>query len=289
LGTSEVNGVLKEAMEQTTFSFLNPKAGLLYNFSSKTQLYGSVAVGNREPVRDDFRQPVGGVKPKSEQLTNTELGFRHQSPRFLFKSNVYWMNYKNQLILTGQINDVGGYTRTNVAASYRLGIELEAAYKLSEKFTVSGNVTFSQNKVAAFTAYMDDYDNGGQRATEYKNTDLAFSPNTIAALLLAYQPMKRMEILWTAKYVGKQYLDNTSDETKRIDAYFVNHLGISYEYPFSIATTLKMSAQINNIFNHTFENNGYTYSYVYGGATTTENFYYPQAGRNVMFRLSMSF
>jgi iron complex outermembrane receptor protein len=136
---------------------------------------------------------------------------------------------------------------------------------------------------------MDDYDNGGQRATEYKNTDLAFSPNTIAALLLAYQPMKRMEILWTAKYVGKQYLDNTSDETKRIDAYFVNHLGISYEYPFSNATTLKMSAQINNIFNHTFENNGYTYSYIYGGATTTENFYYPQAGRNVMLRLSMSF
>jgi iron complex outermembrane receptor protein len=289
LGTSEVNGVLKEAMEQTTFSFLNPKAGLLYNFSSKTQLYGSVAVGNREPVRDDFRQPVGGVKPKSEQLANTELGFRHQSPRFLFKTNLYWMNYKNQLILTGQINDVGGYTRTNVANSYRLGIELEAAYKLSEKFTVSGNVTFSQNKVAAFTAYMDDYDNGGQRATEYKNTDLAFSPNTIAALLLAYQPMKRMEILWTAKYVGKQYLDNTSDETKRIDAYFVNHLGISYEYPFSNATTLKMSAQINNIFNHTFENNGYTYSYFYGGATTTENFYYPQAGRNVMLRLSMSF
>jgi iron complex outermembrane receptor protein len=288
-GTSEVNGALQEGREQTIFSFFNPKAGLIYNFSTRTQVYGSFAVGNREPVRDDFRQPVGGVKPQSERLANTEVGFRHQSARFLFKSNVYWMNYKNQLILTGQINDVGGYTRTNVANSYRLGIELEAAYKLSEKFTVSGNVTFSQNKVASFTAYMDDYDNGGQRAMEFKNTDLAFSPNAIAALLLAYQPINRMEIMWTAKYVGKQYLDNTSDETKRIDAYFVNHLGISYEYPFSNATTLKMSAQINNICNHTFENNGYTYSYIYGGATTTENFYYPQAGRNVMLRFSMSF
>jgi iron complex outermembrane receptor protein len=155
-------------------------------------VYGSFAIGNREPVRDDFRQPVGGVKPQSEQLANTEVGFRHQSSRFLFKSNVYWMNYKNQLILTGQINDVGGYTRTNVAKSYRLGLELEAAYKLTEKFTVSGNVTLSQNKVAAFTAYMDDYDNGGQLATQYTNTDLAFSPNTIAALLLAYQPIKRV-------------------------------------------------------------------------------------------------
>ncbi|MBP5984560.1 MAG: TonB-dependent receptor [Fluviicola sp.] len=288
-GTSEVNGALQEGREQTTFSFFNPKAGLIYNFSTRTQVYGSLAVGNREPVRDDFRQPVGGVKPQSEQIANTELGFRHQSPRFLFKSNVYWMNYKNQLILTGQINDAGGYTRTNVAKSYRLGLELEAAYKLSEKLTVSGNVTLSQNKVAAFTAYMDDYDNGGQVATQFTNTDLAFSPNTIAALLLAYQPIKRVEIMWTAKYVGKQYLDNTSDETKRIDAYFVNHLGISYDYPINNSTTLKVSAQVNNIFNHTFENNGYTYSYFYGGATTTENFYYPQAGRNVMLRLSMSF
>lgn len=288
-GTSEVNGALQEGMEQTTFSFFNPKAGMIYNFSTRTQVYGSFAVGNREPVRDDFRQPVGGVQPQSEQLANTELGFRHQSPRFLFKSNVYWMYYKNQLILTGQINDVGGYTRTNVAKSYRLGLELEAAYKLSEKFTVSGNVTLSQNKVAAFTAYMDDYDNGGQLATEYTNTDLAFSPNTIAALLLAYQPVKRVEIMWTAKYVGKQYLDNTSAETKRIDAYFVNHLGVSYEYPFSNSTALKVSAQVNNIFNHTFENNGYTYSYVYGGATTTENFYYPQAGRNLLLKVSLNF
>lgn len=288
-GTSEVNGALQEGREQTTFSFFNPKAGLIYNFSTRTQVYGSFAIGNREPVRDDFRQPVGGVKPQSEQLANTELGFRHQSSRFLFKSNVYWMNYKNQLILTGQINDVGGYTRTNVAKSYRLGLELEAAYKLSEKLTVSGNVTLSQNKVAAFTAYMDDYDNGGQLATQYTNTDLAFSPNTIAALLLAYQPIKRVEIMWTAKYVGKQYLDNTSDETKRIDAYFVNHLGISYDYPINNSTTLKVSAQVNNIFNHTFENNGYTYSYFYGGVTTTENFYYPQAGRNAMIRLSLNF
>lgn len=288
-GTSEVNGALQEGREQTTFSFFNPKAGLIYNFSTRTQVYGSFAIGNREPVRDDFRQPVGGVKPQSEQLANTELGFRHQSPRFLFKSNVYWMNYKNQLILTGQINDVGGYTRTNVATSYRLGLELEAAYKLSEKLTVSGNITLSQNKVAAFTAYMDDYDNGGQVATQFTNTDLAFSPNTIAALLLAYQPIKRVEIIWTAKYVGKQYLDNTSDETKRIDAYFVNHLGISYDYPINNSTTLKVSAQVNNIFNHTFENNGYTYSYFYGGVTTTENFYYPQAGRNAMIRLSLNF
>lgn len=288
-GTSEVNGALQEGREQTTFSFFNPKAGLIYNFSTRTQVYGSFAIGNREPVRDDFRQPVGGVKPQSEQLANTEVGFRHQSSRFLYKSNVYWMNYKNQLILTGQINDVGGYTRTNVAKSYRLGLELEAAYKLSEKFTVSGNVTLSQNKVAAFTAYMDDYDNGGQLATQYTNTDLAFSPNTIAALLLAYQPIKRVEIMWTAKYVGKQYLDNTSDETKRIDAYFVNHLGISYNYPINSSTTLKLSVQVNNIFNHTFENNGYTYSYFYGGVTTTENFYYPQAGRNAMIRLSLNF
>lgn len=288
-GTSEVNGTLQEGREQTTFSFFNPKAGLIYNFSTRTQVYGSFAIGNREPVRDDFRQPVGGVKPVSERLANTEVGFRHQSQRFTFKSNVYWMNYRNQLILTGQINDVGGYTRTNVAKSYRLGIEIESAYKLSEKFTVSGNVTLSQNKVAAFTAFMDDYDNGGQLATEYTNTDLAFSPNTVAALLLAYQPIARVEVLWTAKYVGRQFLDNTGDIAKSIDAYFVNHLGVSYDFPSKNGYELKISAQVNNIFNHTFENNGYTYSYFYGGAVTTENFYYPQAGRNIMLRMCLRF
>jgi iron complex outermembrane receptor protein len=289
LGTSEVNGALVESQETTTFSFFNPKVGLAYTVNSSNKLTGSYAVGNREPVRDDFRQPVGGKKPVAEQLHDLELGYTYSRSKVMTKVNMYWMNYKNQLILTGQLNDVGGYTRTNVAKSYRLGVELEAGYKITQTLDVAANLTVSQNKVVAFNEYVDDYDNGGQLVIPHSNTDLAFSPNVIAALILQWSPIKGLEASWTAKYVGKQYLDNTSDETRKIDQYLTNNLGVSYTLPTSRMKQLKVGVLVNNLFNYTYENNGYTYSYLYGGSTTTENFYYPQAGRNFLVRLTCNF
>ena len=292
VGTSEVNGTLVEGNENKTFSFFNPKAGVSYNLSNKSQFYGSFAVGNREPVRDDFRQPIGGKKPVHETLYNTELGYRYSNTRLLVRANVYWMDYNNQLILTGQINDVGGYTRTNVKDSYRAGLELEAGYKIMRKLSVSGTLTLSSNKVVAFTEYGDDYDNGGQYAIEHRNTDLAFSPNVVAGLGILYDPIRNLEVSWTAKYVGRQYLDNTSNRARSIDAYLVNNLGVNYTLESASDKRIKyvkLGVQVNNILNEVYENNGYTYSYVYGGTTTTENFYYPQAGIHLMTRLVLGF
>lgn len=289
LGTSEVNGSLVESQEVTTFSFVNPKVGLSYDVSKNAQLYASFAIGNREPVRDDFRQPVGGKKPTSELLQNTELGYRFQTTKVFLRANAYLMDYTNQLILTGQINDVGGYTRTNVKDSYRAGIELEAGYSFGKGFNVSGNIAFSQNKVKQFIEYGDDYDNGGQYEIQHKNTDLAFSPNVVGALIFAYETKRGFDVSWTAKYVGKQFLDNTSNDARSIDAYFVNHLGINYRLPFDFCKEIKVGLMVNNILNQVYENNGYTYSYFYGGTTTTENFYYPQAGIQLMGRVTMKF
>ncbi len=289
LGTSEVNGALVEGQENTTFSFFNPKVGIAYNIMNKHQVTASFAIGNREPVRDDFRQPVGGKKPVSESLQDLEVGYRYNREKWMTKANVYWMNYRNQLILTGQINDVGGYTRTNVDQSYRLGIELEGGYKISKKIEVAANVTLSQNKVVAFDEYVDNYDMGGQQVIQHKNTDLAFSPNVIGALIVSVEPIKDLRASWTMKYVGKQYLDNTSNEARKIDAYLLNNVNLAYTIGLKGTKTMEIGLTVNNLLNYLYENNGYTFSYVYGGATTTENFYYPQAGRHFLGRLMFEF
>ena len=160
------------------------------------------------------------------------------------------------------------------------------------KLSVSGTLTLSSNKVVAFTEYVDDFDNGGQVEIAHSNTDLAFSPNVVAGLGILYDPIRNLEVSWTAKYVGRQYLDNTSNRARSIDAYLVNNLGVNYTLESASDKRIKyvkLGVQVNNILNEVYENNGYTYSYVYGGTTTTENFYYPQAGIHLMTRLVLGF
>lgn len=289
LGTSEVNGSLQEMTEKSTFNFFNPKAGLNYTINAKNKVFASYSVANREPVRDDFRQAVGGKKPVHEQLFDAEIGYRFQANKFASSLTLYHMNYANQLILTGQINDVGGYTRTNVDKSYRAGIELELVYQPISKVKITGNISLSQNKIKEFTEYVDNYDTGIQDQIVHSNTDLAFSPNAVAGLNVSYMPIKNLAVNWTSKYVGRQFLDNTSNEDKSIDAYFVNNFGLSYELPVKFVEKLTVGATVNNILNEVFENNGYTFGYIYGGVRTTENFYYPSAGRTFLFRVAIDF
>ena len=197
------------------------------------------------------------------------------------------MNYKNQLILTGEINDVGAYNRTNVAKSYRAGIELEAGYMLFRNLSVSGNLTLSQNKINEFKEYIDNYDTYTQDVIVHNNTDIAFSPSTIASLGLSYVPIKNLDITILSKYVGKQYLDNTSNENRKIDAYYLTNLSINYTIKDVLFKEIKIGVLTNNLFNYMYENNGYTWGYIYGGKYITENFYYPQAGRNFLLRLTL--
>lgn len=280
---------------QENYSFFNPKFGFSYEKSGKTW-YASYAVANREPTRSDFTDnPITEV-PKPEKLNNIEAGVRAKAGRFSYNANFYFMDYRDQLILTGQINDVGAYIRENVESSYRAGIELDGTFQLSKSWILGGNIAFSQNKIAEFTEYIDDYSGADfrQEAITYTDTDIAFSPNTVASAIIEFKPVNNLSLNWLSKYVGQQFLDNTSNESRALDAFFTNDLRISYKVQPRYFKSLELNLLINNVFNEMYEPNGYTFSYFVPGETSnrdlvTENFYYPQAGTNFLLGLSLKF
>ena len=295
LGFDESFGNLVELQQNISFTFFNPKAGLSYTINDKSNLYASYAVANREPVRTDFINSSPESRPKAENLQNLEVGYKYQHKKFFSNLNYYLMNYNDQLILSGEINDVGAYNRINVDKSYRMGVELEFGYMINKKLSVSGNLMLSSNKIKEFNEYIDNYDNYDidgnmiQNVINHKNTDIAFSPNAIASLGLLYEPIKNLELGLMSKYVGKQYLDNTSNNNRKLNEYYLTNLTLNYTFKKLGFKELKVGVLVNNVFNYLYENNGYTFSYVYGGELTTENYYYPQAGRNFLARISFNF
>jgi iron complex outermembrane receptor protein len=275
-----------------TFNFFNPKAGLTYSITNNQQLYASFSIANREPVRDDFVDNPGKT-PKHESLQNLEIGYRRTTLQHVLHVNYYLMNYKNQLVLTGQLNDVGASVRTNVAKSYRSGMEIESLLKLTKKLQWNANLTLSQNKIAEFKEVLYDY---GTNFDEYnlverthKNSNISFSPNVIAGSQLLYAPVDGAEIGLLTKYVGKQYLDNTSNNHRSFDNYLVNDIRLRYVWKPSFMKEISISLLMNNILNEAYESNGYTWGYLAGTTEARENYYYPQAGRNFMAMISLKF
>jgi iron complex outermembrane recepter protein len=272
------------------FDFFNPKAGLTYAFSDKHQLYTSVAIGNKEPVRDDFVDNPGST-PRHETLRNVELGYRGKGKRHVLHVNYYLMDYKNQLVLTGEVNDVGASVRTNVDESYRMGVEIDGAFSLSEKVQWSANVTFSRNKIRNFTEVIYDYglnfDEYNVVENRYRDTDISFSPDVVAGSTLSFSPLKKTEIAILTKYVGKQFMDNTADDARSIDSYLVNDVRFSYRWQPRFLKEVNFSLIVNNVLNEEYESNGYTWGYMGGGASYRENYFFPQAGTNVMGMLSI--
>ena len=285
LGKADVNGEIKNVNQNISFDFINPKAGLMYDFNARNNAYFSAAVANREPVRKDFTESTPDSRPEVENLINMELGYRYKGQKLMVNANGYYMHYNNQLVLTGQINDVGDYTRTNVDKSYRAGIELETGYRIIKKLSITGTLTLSANKITKFNEYVDNYDTGIQTVYEHKNTDLSFSPNIIASAGLKYEPLKNLDISFIGKHVGDQFLDNTSTDTRKLNAYTTFNLQMSYTIKDVLFKEITFGVLLNNVFNELYENNGYTWGYIYGGKRTVENFYYPQAGRNFMARV----
>ncbi len=260
------------------FDFINPKAGISYN-KNNTQIYLSYALANKEPNRDDF-EVSATEQPKHETLHDFELGFNKRYSRAGFGATAYFMNYKNQLVATGKINDVGAYTRVNVRNSYRMGLELEGNTYINDFISVNGNVTLSSNKIKNFTEFADDYDNGGQLSIEHKNKDISFSPAVTGFASVNFNAYKNLWIMLPAKYVGKQYLDNTQNDARSLDAFYLQDLKVSYEFSLKAIKNIQLIGQVNNVFNKKYIPNGYTFSYLYGGDFITENYYFPMAGTN---------
>lgn len=274
------------------FDFFNPKAGLTYSISDHHQLYASYAVANREPVRDDFLD-FEGSQPQHETLQNLEVGYRGAGDNHTFQANYYLMNYSNQLVLTGEVNDVGAFVRTNAGKSYRMGIELQAMMRLSDHLVWNANLTFSRNKIEEYTEILEDYgaDFSGFNLVEhtYRDTDIAFSPNVIAGSSFSYLPFRNAKVTLLTKYVGKQYLDNTSNDDRSISSYLVNDVRLSYSWKPSFVDEITLSFLVNNILDEAYESNGYTWGYLAGPTAYRENYYYPQAGRNFMGMVAIKF
>jgi iron complex outermembrane receptor protein len=205
------------------------------------------------------------------------------------------MNYKDQLILTGQINDVGGFTRKNIDKSYRTGVELELGYKLSEKLLIEANTTFSQNKINLFVEHNDLYDANyswiGSQTIEYSKTNIALSPSLVSAGSLTYSPLNNLSLNLTGKYVGKQYIDNTSSNNRALKAYFVNDFRINYTLKPKFMKEFGLTFQINNLFNVLYETNAWVYKGVVEGKglITLDDGFFPQAGRHFYLGTSLKF
>lgn len=285
-----LNGFRKNPMLKfdNNFRFLNPKLGVSYADGKGWLGFASLSLGKKEPNRDDF-ETSAEQQPTHERLIDWELNIEQRKANYNWSITGYYMRYRNQLVLTGKINDVGAYARINIPESYRTGVELQGAVKPASWFNASANLTLSSNRILNFTEFSDDYDNGGQKETFFKSAPLSFSPSVVGGATLNFIPVKNAELSLLNKYVSRQYLDNTGNKARSIDAFFVTDLRAAYTLKTKLAKEIILSFQLNNLFDIKYEANGYTYNYIYGGQTIVENFYYPMAGRNFMVGVNIKF
>lgn len=267
------------------YTFFNPKVGISYN-KNKFQAYLSYSIASKEPNRNDFEAGTN-QQPKPEILYDLELGAEKTGSPFSYGATLYYMTYKDQLVNTGKINDVGAYTRTNTPESYRLGTELQAAMKFANWVNASGNISFSRNKIKKFSEYVDDYDNGGQIINEYSNTNISYSPDVVGFAGLNFNPVQNGEISFQSKYVSRQFLDNTSNFKRSIDPYLVEDIRLAYTLHKKFFKEVNFILQLNNVFDKMYESNGYTYNYFSGGKLVVENYYFPMAGINFMAAINI--
>ena len=265
-----------------TFNFFNPKAGVTFDLNANNNFYLSYAVANREPNRNDYENG----NPKPEKLNDFELGWRYVSPSVQVNTNVYYMNYKDQLVVTGELNDVGAPLRENIGDSYRLGLEVDANIILGEKFSLRPNIAISQNKNKDIFIDRDGMLQG------LGDTNIAYSPGLVAGNVLSYMPCDAMNISLYSKFVGEQYLSNTDTEASKLDSYFTTDFNITYEINMnSIVKSIVFSGLVNNIFNEKYVSNGYTYvdSWSTPGSSFEVQGYYPQAGTNFLLGATVNF
>lgn len=288
-----INGIdddLRDITQEHKFNFINPKFGVFYQPEQNQEIYLSLSIANREPNRSNYVDAdPAGKQPVHETLRNWELGYNYKSPAFNISANYYYMCYKNQLVLTGEINDVGAPIMVNVDKSFRTGIELQAAVKITPSLHWHGNTTLSINKIKDFTEYVDNWDTWGQETYELGTTDLAFSPNATANSRFSYSPVNNLEFSLVSSYIGKQYIDNTSNNDRALDGWFVNNFNAEYLVNTKLFEEITLRLMVNNLFNEKFESNAWVYSYIYEGQRAKMDGYFPQAGTHFMFGIDFKF
>ncbi len=269
-----------------TFDFFNPKAGVTFDLDRNNNFYLSYARASREPNRNDYESG----SPKPEHLNDFELGWRYVSPNFQLNTNVYYMRYKDQLVLTGELNDVGAPLRSNVGDSYRLGLEMDANIKLGQKFMLRPNIALSDNR------NLDFYFQRDGELQDLGNTNIAYSPKIVAGNILTFQPNQNLQLSLLSKFVGKQYMGNIDSENSTLDSYTQTDFNVQYVINAnSFFKSIVLSGLVNNIFDADIVSNGYFYTYDDdfsnpGTVTTIEEArYYPQAGINFLLGATIVF
>lgn len=278
------------------FTFMNPKGGINYTFGQGGRAFASVAVANREPSRNDFRDADIGKKPTSEKLIDYEAGVEWKQDKWGIQLNAFYMDYTDQLVLTGEVNNVGSAIMANVPNSFRRGIEVSAGIQLASQLNWMGSVSVSENKIEDFTEYVDNWsywddpDNQPfQYVTHLGTTDIAFSPSVVAASRLEWTPLQRWSASWLSKYVDDQFIDNTSNPNRKLSDYWVNDVVINYHLPVKNWVTFDFGVQVNNVLDEQYISNAWVYRYNYAGEEDVLDGYFPQAGRHVMGRMKVTF
>ncbi len=283
---------LRNLDQDHIFNFFNPKGGLYFELNKQNNLYFSFGVANREPSRNNYKDADPGKEPTNETLYDYELGYALRLQDFSLGINAYYMDYKNQLVLTGQINNVGEAVMVNVPRSYREGIEVSSAMEFfRKKLTWNVTATLSSNKIRDFIQYIDLYDADwnylGQQTIPLGKTNLSFSPWLTAGSRITYKPVPQLSFSLVSKYVGKQNVDNTSNEARSLNGYFVNGANVIFLFKTEFFKEISLNLTVNNLFSARYESNAWIYPYYLGGEYNEMNGYFPQALVNFLCGISL--
>jgi iron complex outermembrane receptor protein len=281
---------LRDITQVHYFNFLNPKAGIFVKPAVNHEFYLSLSTANREPNRTAYIDANPAYEsPVHETLNDWEAGYNYGSSGFTGVVNLYYMSYKNQLILTGEINDTGNPMMVNIDDSYRTGIELQSGFKITPGLEWKNNFTLGRSKIKDFTEYVDNWDTGEQSVFEHGDTDIAFSPDITANSTITFEPFKKLYLTLISTYVGKQYIDNSYEKDRSLDPYFVNNLKADYSISTGWFKTINFHLMVNNLLNEKYESNAWVYSYIYQGKRYKMDGYFPQAGRHFMIGIDLKF
>lgn len=279
---SGINDDLSNITQNHQYHFLNPKIGFTYDISDNQRSFVSYSIAHREPTRSNFVDAPASQEIRPEILRDLEFGYQLEMHPVSANLTLYWMDYTDQLILTGQINDVGAPIMVNIPSSFRSGVESAVRINPVKSLQFEFNLTISRNKIRHFTEYVDDWDTGTQRATDLGMTNLAFSPDIVTGGRLTWLIFNDLRFMLDSRYVGRQYIDNTSDITRSLNPYWINNISLSYTWRPAKVNEMVLFFQVNNLLNHQYETNAWVYSYYYEGQRNKIDGYFPQAGVNFM-------